>query len=129
MNLSRSKFCEGPAVCADDPLPIHLRRYAMQSFEDPTGWNVGIVDGRIGKASVSVGGIFHTEILMVHVLPPLEPNPLYHAVVCVRNKSYYRFSSCLGKTTSRLVPSLEPAPYNTRKGLDGMTRDLVRCAI
>ncbi len=59
----------------------------MQSFEDPTGWNVGIVDGGIGEASVSAGGIFHTEILMVHVLPPLKPNLLYHAVVYVRNKS------------------------------------------
>ncbi len=39
------------------------------------------------------------------------------------------FSSCLGKTTSRLVPSLEPASYNTRNGLDGMMSDLVKCAI
>ena len=60
----------------------------MQSSKDPAGWNVGIVDGRIGEASVSARGIFHTEILMVHVLPPLEPNLLYYAVVCVRNKSY-----------------------------------------
>ncbi len=49
MNPSRSKFCEGPAVCADDPLPIHLRRYTMRSSEDPTGWNVGIVDGGIWR--------------------------------------------------------------------------------
>ncbi len=65
MKLSRSKFCEGPDVRADDPLPIHLRRYTMQSSEDPTGWSVGIVDGGIGKASASVGGVFHTEILDV----------------------------------------------------------------
>ena len=63
MNPSQSKNCEGSEVCADDPLPIHLRRYAVQSSEDPTGWNVGIVDGGIGEASVSVGGVFHTEIL------------------------------------------------------------------
>ncbi len=63
MNPSRSRFCEGPDVCADDPLPIHLRRYTMRSSEDPTGWNVGIVDGGIGEASALVGGVFHTGIL------------------------------------------------------------------
>ncbi len=35
----------------------------MQSSEDPTGWNVGIVAGGIGEASASVGGVFHSEIL------------------------------------------------------------------
>ncbi len=35
----------------------------MQSSKDPTGWNVGIIDGGIGKASASVRGVFHTEIL------------------------------------------------------------------
>ncbi len=75
------------------------------------------------------GGIFHAEILMVHVLPLLEPNLLYYAVFCLRKKSYCRFSLCLGKTTLRLVPSLKPASYNTRKGFDGITRDLVRYAI
>ncbi len=35
----------------------------MRSSEDPTGWNVGIVDGGIGEASASVGGVFHTGIL------------------------------------------------------------------
>ncbi len=59
--------------CCDDLLPLHLRRYTMQSFEDPAGWNMGIVDGRIGKVSVSAGGIFHTEILMVCMLPLFEP--------------------------------------------------------
>ncbi len=34
----------------------------MQSSKDPAGWNVGIVDGGIGEASASVGGVFHTEI-------------------------------------------------------------------
>ncbi len=78
MNPFQSRICEGPHVRADDPLPIHLRRYAMGSSKDPTGWNVGIVDGSIiGKASVLAGGIFHTEILVVRVLPPLEPNHLY----------------------------------------------------
>ncbi len=67
MKLSRSKFCEGPDVRADDPLPIHLRHYTMLSSEDPTGWNVGIADGGIGKASASVGGIFHLKILGVLV--------------------------------------------------------------
>ncbi len=37
----------------------------MQSSEDPTGWNVGIVDGGIGEESALVGGVFHTEILGV----------------------------------------------------------------
>ncbi len=76
MNPSQSNFYEGPDVYADDPLPIHLRCYAMQSSKDPAGWNVGIVDDGIGKASVSARGIFHTEILMVHMLPLFEPNPL-----------------------------------------------------
>ncbi len=45
----------------------------MQFSKDPTGWNVGIVDGGIGKASVLVGGVFHTEILMVRMLPLFKP--------------------------------------------------------
>ena len=65
MNPSRSNFCEGSDVRADDPLPFHLRRYTMRSSEDPTGWNVGIIDGGIGEESASVGGVFHTEILGV----------------------------------------------------------------
>ncbi len=129
MNPSQSKFCEGPGVLPDDPRPFHLRCYAMQSSEDPAGWNVGIVDDGVGEASASVGGVFRTEILRVRVLPLLEPNLLYHAVVCICNKSHCRFSLCLRKTTLRLVLSLKPASYNTRKGLDGMKRDLVRCAI
>ncbi len=88
MNPSRSRFCEGPDARDDDPLPIHLRRYVMQSSKDSAGWNVGILDGGIGEASVLAGGVFHTEIPMVRVLPPFEPNRLYHAVICVRNKSY-----------------------------------------
>ncbi len=45
-----------------------------------------------------------------------------HKISCI-------FSSCLGKTTSRLVPSLKPASYNMHKGLYGVMRDLVKCAI
>ncbi len=95
MNPSRSKFCEGSDVHADDPLPIHLRRYTMWSSKDPAGWNVGIIGGEFGEASVSAGGIFHTAILMVCMLPPIEPNRLYYTVVCVRNKSYCRFTATL----------------------------------
>ncbi len=40
-NLSRSRICEGPEVSADEPLPIHLRRYVMQSFKDPIDCNKG----------------------------------------------------------------------------------------
>ncbi len=129
MNPSQSRICEGPGVLPDDPLPFHLRRYAMQSSEDPAGWNVGIVDDGVGEASASVGDVFRTEILRARVLPLLRLSPLYHAVVCIRNKSHCQFSSCLGKTTLRLVPILDPASYNMRKGLDGMTTDLVKCAI
>ncbi len=63
MNPSQSKFCEGPDVHADNPLPIYLRGYTMQSSEDLTGWNMGIVDDGIGQARASVGSVFHTEIL------------------------------------------------------------------
>ncbi len=60
----------------------------MQSSEDSVGWNMGIVDDGVDEASASVGGVFRTEILRVRVLPLLKLSPLYHAVVCIRNKSY-----------------------------------------
>ncbi len=40
-NLSQSRICEGPEVSADEPLPIHLRRYVMKFFEDPIDFKQG----------------------------------------------------------------------------------------
>ncbi len=51
-NLSRSRICEGPEVSADEPLPIHLRRYVMKPLKDPFDCNEGdrrLMDWRGGR--------------------------------------------------------------------------------
>ncbi len=40
---------------------------------------------------------------------------------------YHQFSSFLRKPTLHLGPSSDPASYNTRKGLDGMTSTCKLC--